>query len=619
VVGTLPLDENAPPLAPDMGEWDGGGTVETDPEPDVLDTPTRLLELDEKAASFMRGYLDAGLAVMKEYVGGWYGQTRSLNADWRTKRPVSRMRMMIDAYLPVIAPRTLEFFTEPLDASQRGKAQAVEWDLNRAASELQLATLSREVALDSIAYGYAQTLTMRAEGLGMLWAEAERIDPDREFVVRVSPWDYAVDHTSTHKDMDQWRRVRIRPSFEHVKALGLFDPDLLEECRGDVNSTWRQAPRLDNQGDVSSTDELLERIELRVYFIYRGGKCLIGIASPLMPQRWLLQPDEYPGFEFGPLTPFEPKPVNDSRMSVSPAAQLMELHLMIAAIGSKAGNQALKAKAFINTKGKGVRIARELDFADDYAIIESDQDFRVQTVGGIMPEVVNALQTMSTEFDAHSANVRQASGMSTGADTATEVATLQQNSMTILNDLAEAHEEGMGQVGTLLAKWRQIAPPPGPQVYPIRLATGRMANAIWTPEMREGDAIDATVKVRPMTHQVRDPNIRSARMIQAIDVAFDKAQKAAMFGWDPMGVFRGIGIMLREPGIEEIMAAGTANAGAFQAQQQQQAQQQAMLGAGPSGGQPPRGGPKPIPGTKTGRPIDAVRSAMAPGVPQGIR
>jgi hypothetical protein len=195
---------------------------------------------------------------------------------------------------------------------------------------------------------------------------------------------------------------------------------------------------------------------------------------------------------------------------------------------------------------------REIEDADDgeSVAVENIQAIKEINFGGASDEAYKYMAWVEGQFSKNAGNIDLLAGTQADEQTLGQTELLQNNGQVRLGDMQSIVYDFTAEVGTDLAYF--IHTDPLLEAPYIRRIDGREMQAVYTPEMRQGDFFDYFIRVKPFSMKAVDPSMKARRVMEFISTALPAiAQTAQVFG-PGLNVEGAIRVAAREAGIEEV-------------------------------------------------------------------
>lgn len=549
--------------------------------------------------------------AMREWAGAWYGQLPDLAARGDAdKRPVNLLHQFVQAYLYPMVGESLAFRVKPKRLGLRAEAKIRELMLNHRAAEIGLLETHRQVVMDALMAGRGIYIVGTGESGDRVRFRGETFDPGEFFAGRVDLDDYAADPNSRDVREDTWRAHRYRTTKDALHAM--FDHVPADHP---IHDQIENLPALTGQsmehpgesheigGDTNAgEDRVFDEVELWDVTLYRGKTAYRGTLSGLSGGDWLVEPTEYMGYEGGPYVLMGVEEVPNNTIPLSPAGAIMDLHIAMARMGTKAVRQMLRARRATFYKPVEeeavIRLSEMLD-DDEFVKCQEPANIRTEEYGGLSQSTAFGFEWIKQESNNATNNMQQGRGVSGDASTATEASYLQANMTRVLSWMRARSREALNKVGMHMA-WDLDTNLLLKQTFTQRLPGGNQYELVYDGSALEGDFTEFSWEISPYDEPAGDRNMELARFTQMLQTLGPAVQAIAGVGGDVATLVRIIGEKFNVPELDEILPD----------QGVMQVQQVAAAAANPgkvSGVRPPVS-----PGR---RPIDQTRSDMAAATP----
>jgi len=545
--------------------------------------------------------------AIKQFVGRRY-EAETVSAD-TARVAINLIAQTVITLLPHLFPQEIKHTVTTTDPRMEFDGIVVAADLDHRAREEELAETFQRAGADALLSPCGVLVTRLKAGPDRVKINGNLYDNGAFYTAYVDLDDYAIDDCAKRRGEARWEAIRWRASKEELIAAEIYDAEQI-----------RNLPGYESDGKKAS-DELVKTVQCWDVYIYYGThtRCVtIGgnFANTGDPTAGvvILADYTYEGPGQSPIRWVSFYEVPGKSAPLPPVYLWRELHDAIAKVGDKVITSILEAKVIGGYRPQAESDAKSAQGAAHMQLVKMTDPTGI---------VMHKFDTMSDSFyegfdwlsrqgsDA-AGGIKQKAGVQGEGDTATEASILNANSDQRITWMRSRVQKAMSQVANDRA-WYIIKDPIINKLTGIRMPGGEMMTVQYSAEDREGDAVDFMFEVTPYQPESGDPNVRLKRITellsQVLPAVFPLIQAGLI---DVQGLVR---LISREYGNQDF---DQVIAGSPQLQMKIAAMQQMAGGMQPGqveGAAPalPMGGMQ-AQGEQTSG-IDAVRSAMAPGVP----
>lgn len=543
--------------------------------------------------------------AMSEFAGPYYGIANTPNENGYTlpdnaKRPINLLSQFVLTNLPNLVGAEIRTKCNPRRMGLLGEAHVRGLMIDHVIDHIDLARTHRLIVMDALLGGLGIYKCGVTESGRRMEFNSELFDPGQFYAARVDLDDFSRDPQSRDPLEDSFRACRYRQSKQYLLSSGMFTEEQVDSfvpiTRGGTMKGQTEFLSGDSNWNLYNIHDLVEFWHV---VMYDGNTVLEGVMrSPDVGGYWVVEPKEYQGPERGPYELLSLIDMPNNAQPVSPAMQIMDLHRAMAAVGVKVTNSILRRTRRIAVPDEDVG-TQILEGGDDEVIITRDANgVKAIDVGGIMSDLVGGTEWLQNEVNNATANIQQQSGTEGGADTATESTYLQNNAQRRLADMRDRCNEALRRVVRHCAWWIDNDPT-AMQTFIHRLPNGSNIEVVYDAQAKEGDFTDFSFDIQPFFDGPNDPNAKLMRFTQGMTALIQALPPVAQLGGDVQKLVSIYAEKFDCPELDEVFPT---QFGMMQAQVQGQLGQPGQAVQVQGGGY-------------GGRPIDAVRSGLAPTVP----
>jgi hypothetical protein len=568
---------------------------------------------------FMEPYRQVRTFAMEQFGGPWYGKFHAdlLARKDNDKQPVSLLAQLQRTYMPNLCGSVIKSKVTSRRWDLRAQAQIRQLMLDHIARQIKLARTHRLVVQDALLGGLGIYRVGVCAGAELVKINGEYKDPGQFFASRVDLDDFARDPRSRDFMEDAWRAHRGRVSKEYALETGIWPNEIVENLRPVRDNGPEKGHSHEVGGSVNNQDgEICEQIEYWDVVIYDGTRVLEGTLSSLTADpQWLMELREFEGKEGGPYEFLSLIDQSNNVMPVSPAMQVMDLHLALARMGTKMVRKIVDAKSNYLAKKTAQDDAHSIQEAADEEVLLVDDPMVVNRLesAGVPPAFIQGFEWMRNEANNATANIQQMAGIQTagGGDTATEKSILQGNANVTLADYRDRANDCLSRVIDHMG-WDLENDPLKKQAFTTRLPGGESIDVVYDAATKQGAYEDFTYEAQAFSVSQADPVVAQRQFGMMMQTAPPFIQFVMATGGNVQAAIRIIAEKFETPELDEIYPTPEAMA----MQQAIAALGQGAKGQGAVGMQPAGAQPGMQPGMNQQKPggvrrVDGVQSAMA--------
>lgn len=585
--------------------------------------PVKLARLVKLGFDKMSAFRDSRMKLMTQYVGRFYGGGKDI--EEARAFPINMIHQAVTTLVPNLVYRDPKAELVTNYMAYRQYASIAELALNHLIREIDLRMTLRKAITDAIFLAGFLKVGLAVSGR-TLDVEGTLRDIGQPYCDRVDPDDMVLDPVARQWEEQRFVGNRFRADLETLQDAGMYDPDLLSRLasRYDDMGGRSQAGSLSggNRQEADSVTKAVDLVEL-----WLPGPNLV-VTMPWLPGgevggEFLREPMPYEGPERGPYHMLGFAFVPDNILPVAPAMVMYDLHIMANRIARKAARQAERQKSILAYESSAWQDAQEIADSDDGETVQVDKIDGIKEVsyGGVSADCYQYIQWAKNQFSEMSMNVDLLSGAATGEATATQAEMVQANTTVRLADMQGMVYDFCGDA--MKALFFYLHTDPLIELPLVKRVSGVDQQVTYTPEMREGDWLDYTIKVRPYSMARQDPNMEVRRLMELCgNVIPALAQTRQLLG-PAFNIESALSIIGRRMGIEELDEIINSAVLNMQLQQTQQlleagvpmSPKVAMTMMGTQGFTGGPGGPNLLDLTGGGRPVQPNPYArVAPGI-----
>lgn len=575
--------------------------------PDYFPTAGRMLKALNKGYDAFDKMRVVYKRASEERSGPWFADLVESwgNHNKRLRRPVSALTEVISLMHPNLTGHrmttSLQARATALDAYTRVREAALDEEIER----LQVAKTDRLVVLDCLMGGLGVEKTGVRAGKELVRIDGQMRDPGESYVVRVSPFDFAMDPVARCDEEVTFIADRYRVRKSEVLEAGFANEDVIRRIEPIQEGGRSKSGLANDPNDDNTLDDL---IELWDVVFWRNGCTYEATLPPFGGDEvWVVEPREYGGLERGPYHRLILTDVPECMRGLSIPHQIMDLHLAISDAATKMVEQIVSLQRRYAYKGSSESTAKVLRQKWDEMFVRVDDPKAMQEVitGGLTSEAEVGMATLREMLNNAAINLQMTAGKEDNAGTATAATILQGNAQVILSDFRERCQTNRRGVVKDLSWLLDTLPDPNIS-YKQRTPGLGMVDMVFNADSRKGTYQDFLYKTDVTFAGNVDPTMAAAQWNMAKTTLPAWLTFIMQTGGDINSALSIESKKLQAPELLDIWPNGI-NAN-------MQIAQMGMQGMPQSGGAQPRQ-------TAGGKAIDETRSALAPSVPgqtQGI-
>lgn len=501
-------------------------------------SPQNLQEAVEQGYKRLQNFRAARLLFLKQYVGQWYDAEGGVVGN----EPLNLIFNAIRVLVPNIVFNFPKHVVESDYLAYREYGEMLGRALSAHDRKINIRDIYARGIVDAIFTMGIWKTGIADSGSAILFEQGESVDPGTVYTANVDFDNFVFDPNARKIEEGMFVGDKIRTSRVGLLESGQYRNDLIE-----------QLPSANSHGDLgrSGSDELSARSinymetgdledEVEVYELWvPRAKAVVtipaGRGSGIAVSDFLRVTDYY-GPDTGPYTYLSlTPPVPNNPVPIALVGVWYDLHVMANRMVRKVMDQADRQKSIVGYRRSAADDAQEaLDASDGEAVAMDDPDgVRTYQFGGQERSNDGHIEQLQTWFNMMAANPQGVSGISTGADSATEAKILQGNASIGLEHIKDlvyiaGAEEAAKRAWffhtdaliELPQTRREHTPaqvemgPTGPIV--ISPARDKEVQVFLTPEARRGDWLDFAFQIEPESMGRIDA---ASRLRQAMDFA----------------------------------------------------------------------------------------------------
>ena len=493
-------------------------------------------------------------ALLAEYVGRFYegdmGQLIPL--EDRAAKPLSLIYQGATTMVANLAYNNPKARVRSGFMKYRPYGELLEMAVNHLQEEQKKRETIRKLIVDAIfSAGFAKC--GMASSSQAFYLEGEWHDMGQPYCDRVDLDDLTIDPLA--KD---WRSVffvgdRCRVPKTYLRQRGIADDDIRKmDSRYDYGQIRQEVASISGDKELTEANELVQYVDTVDVYVPELGNIYVIPYTKDGSADTILNTVPYEGPEGGPYHMLAFAPVPDNLMPAPLAGVWYDLHILAYHVARKAADQATRQKRVVAYIPAASDDAAELMDAEDgdYVKVEHIEGIKELGIGGSDPSTYEFVTWARQAYAEAALNLDLLSGTGVDEPTATQSQMVQANTSVRLADMQE-------QVYYFVAElmnhdlWT-LHYDPFIELPMVKRTGGRDAQVVFTPEEREGDAIDYRLTVAPRSMARQDPNMKARRLMElASNVIPAFAQAAQMLG-PAFRIDRALALIAQEMDIEEL-------------------------------------------------------------------
>jgi hypothetical protein len=432
-------------------------------------------------------------------------------------------------------------------------------------------------------------------------------DSGRLSITSIRRTDLIVDATAKSMDEHLYRMARWEQSRQYLYDTGVFPEELVKKLEkvSDSYSYDRHGgdediaiDRLESAPVTETADDMVEGWNVQ---IRKGDEIYFGVLSGICKDSeafWLVEPSPWRGPGEGPIELVGIEEIPGQAVPSSPLLPLLDLDNAKALLMAKAIRQALETDTKLVVAEDADKLMDDLLNPRMSSIRGDPNQARNFTVGGLVADVLVAIDRVDQEMNNAGMGLQQLSGSGAPSKTATGVATLTGQIMVLLGRIKAVTDNFGKRICQHIL--HNIADDPTSIAAPETLAGGMVFTHLLTFQNKLFEPNQYEVKFSVSTPQASDPAVVRAQALEAMGVVPSFLVSVVQTGGNPAAAIRYVVDKLGDPAWDDIYANPE---GLMQAQLQQEAIRRSVTKPSEreqGGGGQPQGM------------MGQVRSAMAP-------
>ena len=338
----------------------------------------------------------------------------------------------------------------------------------------------------------------------------------------VSGGDFVVDMSRDNFKQADFIGHRFSKRLDDLKESPWYDPEVTAALTGRrAGSTEFRDERDDRD---SGRDDLFDWVDIWSILIKPAGLVVYmaedsGVKQPLRVQM-------YDGPEYGPYCLLAFDRVLDRIMPNSRGALMLDLHEFVNGQYRKMFGKEDEQADFWTFEGGAEEDARRIRDAEDGELLRVDNNGAVvrRTKGGTNPQAMGVAIHGRQLFDEMSGQIRRYGGVSSIADTATQARIDQANTSRLVKDMQLQFIDFSEDILRVLA-WNEWTHPSRQRKVEIVVGKGGKAmDALWSPEMREGDFVEHEIQIIADSMEHRSSAQQLEEMLKGLNTTLQVMQ-----------------------------------------------------------------------------------------------
>ena len=470
----------------------------------------RLFSAMDESRQALRPFREKRTEMLRQFVGSYYS-----SAGAPHEVLVNLMNMTAEVYAIGLAAENPRVRVSTEFRDLWPFAFRYTKTLNDYLKAMRFSQILQRTVLDAFfTFGVAKVVQADWESVQLeddVWA-----DPGRPHIVRVSPDDFGMDMGS--KDIRRCRFMwdEYRVSWDSVRSDPSYDKSVLK--RISPTSKWDRGEEDANQisaGALVDDDEYGPMIDLMDVWIPELDAVAVFPRHVEGPPLKVVEA----GPTGGPYHYLSFADVPDNLIPVSPAANLMGLHVLYNGLLRKQGRQAQRQKTNPTYRPSSADDAERMRKVRDgeWVKVADPSGVNVVSQGGVDPTNTAFSLSVLDLFDRQAGNLRAMAGL--GAQTGTvgqEQLVHQAASRKEARMQQRTHEfvaSLMRSLGHLFWVDEALAIHSEVEVAPN---TGVFVDSSWNPELREGAFWQYNFEIEPYSMNYEAPEVKAQKMEHAI-------------------------------------------------------------------------------------------------------
>ena len=503
----------------------------------ALITPEQLRRAVDASNKALQQHRAMRLENFREFHGRFYPTSI---ADG-TRRHLNMIHRFVSVMLPHLAMRNPEHEVRPIRRALAGEAAMLSLLLDYRAKKSKRRKLSRACLMDALLGPKAIVKHGLKVNEDLVKVDGRMYSAGEPYTLRIAYDDYVCDPSARCDEELLWEGHYYRLPRARALESGIFDPAVIERLPGLSEGHTRdgkQTTMSDTAAGGLGAEErygLLDRIELIDIALYDDEATYI-VTIPSQESGVgdgdFLRVREWQGYGRGPFIRLEFQPINDQSEGLPPVSVLREQAEAFYAVVNKMVSQAEDGKrVLLASKDAPEDEITEIRDAEDHSIIRvtNPKDYVNADLGGMNESLAELASMLQGWFNTQGNNPDILGGTGTDTDKATIYSGLQANANTMVEDMADAHDEFQSELSAADAFYA-LEDPYMTQPLEVRVPGGEMFEVVYDARARQGAYQDFMYEIRPRSTGHVDPAVRSQRLIQHLDTIMHAAEISAATG-----------------------------------------------------------------------------------------
>jgi len=463
------------------------------------------------------------------YTGRWYGD--QANPKKLRPRVMNLMAQAVQSWLPSLAMNNPRFTCKGRLPGLDMQAKLLSSLVNRIHAETYTArTVYRAMIVEALFSPWAPSYTGLRTSNNLANVNGSFYDPGEPFTLAIDFDDWCMDPFAKHLEARRWEAHRFRMSKAEMLENPVFarNADLiasLHSIERGASDSHRDGGGDDPTGvSHGSSDAISDTIECWNIIFYDGNRMVEGTlpTSPAGTAHWL-RLAEYHGPDNGPYDHLSFYPVPGKVSPLPPMASSRDSADYADEIASKIARGALKSKRGVAYSPAGKSTAEKINDADDFFTLKTanPKDVQVLDINMVQADMLPLIGWLTNAWNSSAQNPTLMGGNGKISGTATEADILNQRSSIKIGDMQQQVHDLAASHARKMAWFFQTDPLSEYQVpidSGVRTPGGDRETIVvpYTPMDRTGKPQDFLFETDVVSMVGLDPNIRTARLLQAI-------------------------------------------------------------------------------------------------------
>ena len=475
-----------------------------------------------RAISTSRDVLDPFRRVRSEFIrdhaGSWYSQNGARFATYANK--MNQTASILSFALVGGSPRYKCVSSDP---KNRPFAYHLQENLNRLVSNINLEQSLYLMVLDAIFLMGVAKVRM-ADDEDRQLEDDTWVDVGRPWVDRVSVDDLILDLSARDLTKMRFAGDRYRCSWAKVKERsgGDFDAKVVKQLAPNSKYLFDTGSEYANQIAncmAVDDDELEPMIWLEDVWVAENKQWVTFPASPGLDSVKPLKVVDWEGSPRGPYKYLSLGFVPDNVIPSSPAQNLKGLHDVYNRLLRKMIHQASISKQVV---GFPPGQAKEADNArnaknGDWLPFNNPKDIATITIGTVDGNIHAFTAALDEIFNVQSGNIRSLGGLGAEAQTARQESQIAQHSSGVIGKMSQNVMRFTGEIGEELKNLMWDDGAFEQETWVDAGNTGEKAPSNWTPDYREGERDNYSLKVVPYSLMYRSPQMELQQISEVLN------------------------------------------------------------------------------------------------------